>query len=184
MRPDNIHKMKDDFVFNKKTYKEQLRYLKDLFDYQESRQVTIENKLSQLIGQTGIVFSLMSLFIPLFYKEFLLFGTGAKIVLLTPFIISLYKFLFSIHHSAKSLDISKDNYSTGSPTTVTKNHPTPEDFIEEEIKDLFTSITTNSNLNDKKADKLVIAQQYFRRGIYFFGILVVFLSIALFFMNS
>jgi len=179
-----IQDLKNAYVFNVGKQKEHLRYLKELFDYQETRQSTIENKLSQLMGQTGIIFSLTSLFIPLFHKEFSSYELYTRLLLLIPFIISLTMFLVSIYYSTKSLDISKDRYSAGSPKTVTNYYLNTEEFIKVEINDLFTSIVTNTHLNNNKADKLINAQKYFRRGIIILGLLLIIVSIFMFSPNQ
>lgn len=177
---DIILQLKDDFKFNSNTYEIQLTYLKELFEYEETRQNTLDNKLSQLLGQSSIVFSLISLFIPLFYSEFLVLSLFYKILLLAPFVMSLLMFMYSIYYSTKLLDPKKDIYATGTPSTVTKNHDTKEEFIEEQIKDLFFIILNNSYTNTMKVRKIINSQKYLRLGLLFFGVLALLMCITIF----
>lgn len=172
------------YTFSDELYEEHLKYLKEIFQYEESRQIAIENKLSLLIGQTGIVFSLISLFVPLYFDQFWTAETGLKIFLAVPFLLGLAMFLLSIHHSTKTLDVEQYAYASASPTTVLKDHKDIKEFKREEVRDLLISIDKNTAFNMEKAKRLIFAQRFFRLGLFFIAMLAVILCCVIFLMNE
>ena len=53
-------------------------YLKDILSKEDERLVSIESKTAQLISQTGLVFSLLSLFVPFIIDDILLLNVFIK----------------------------------------------------------------------------------------------------------
>lgn len=164
--------------------KEYLRYLDTIFKYEEDRQKTIENKLSQLIGQTGLVFALSSLFIPLFYghlKNTSFYFVFGCIIL---FVIALVMLSWCILIVTKTLDVRLYKYMTGSVSSLNKPYDTIQDFNKIEIEDLKKCIETNSQTNNIKATHLILASRKFAIGIISIGILSLLILSGLMFMDN
>lgn len=151
--------------------KEYLRYLDSLFEYEEDRQKTIENKLSHLIGQTGLVFALSSLFIPLFYSYLRNTSFCLVIVCVILFVIALVMLSWCILIVTKTLDVRHYKYMTGSISSLNKQYDTIQDFNKMEIEDMKKCIETNSITNNLKATHLIRASRKFAIGIISIGIL-------------
>jgi hypothetical protein len=164
-----------EYIYNIELADKQLEYLKERFNYEEQRQSILDNKLSQITGQAGIIFGIVGLFIPLFYGSLAQLPIFLKIVLTILLLISFISFIGSIICSAKSLNIGKFSYSTTSTNTVLKNHQSKQEFITEEINDLIYSIKHNLELNNKKGTYLNKAHFGFKTGIISIGILSIFL---------
>ena len=168
-----------EYIYNEILADKHLEYLKERYSYEEQRQSIIDNKLSQITGQSGIIFGIVGLFIPLFYGSLSQLPVIMKIILSFLLFISFISFVGSIIYSAKSLNIRKFSYSTTSTKTVLKNHQSEQEFVEEEIKDLIYSINHNLELNNIKGTYLNKAHFGFKTGIISIGIL----SILLFFQK-
>jgi hypothetical protein len=68
-------------------------YLKVLDAQESGRQSTIESKTSQLIGQTGIIFTLLGLFITNYISKFSSWPTILQILLIVSFFICFFFYL-------------------------------------------------------------------------------------------
>jgi hypothetical protein len=157
-------------------------YLKDILSKEDERLVSIESKTAQLISQTGLVFSLLSLFVPFIIDDILLLNVFIKV----PFIILLaFAYLFyilAIHSSLKNYNVKKFEYGRNDPSTVIKHQSIEEkEFLKIEIKDALYCINKNIGLNNQKATHLIRGYHFFRYGIIFTSILVVTLCISLLF---
>ena len=141
-----------------------LAYLKELYDYQKNRQQNIESKNAQLVGQTSIIISIVSLFIPLLIDKLSSIYIVLLCSLIFGFTVILFHYLVTIVHSIKTLQINHYPYSTRSTSTLTKdNRATNEiDFINEEIEDLIWSIDKNTIQNNRKGGNLIYATRSFR----------------------
>lgn len=153
-------------------YIERIAYLKDVFQHEESRQATIENKISQLLGQSGIVFSLASLLIPLFYDKLHDYGLMKQIALSALFFASILSYMWSIHKTTQTFQINKFKYSTITAVTMLK-YPVLSKLQEVLITDYIFACKTNTLSNNSKANKLIFANNAFKTGNVFMGILLV-----------
>lgn len=169
-----------DYKYQKEVSNEHLVYLKDLFNEQRDRQATIEGKTSQLVGQSSVVFSLVALFVPLFYDKFSNTDVLVRLVLVSLFILAFLFYLFTIIHSTRNLSIHKYRYSTGDPKTVLKKSGSKK-FIREQISDLIFSIKVNSYSNDQKGTNLILAHRAFSLGNRVLALLALFICILFLF---
>ena len=160
--------------------REYLAYLHGINAARDARQNTIETKTSQIIGQSSIVISIVSLFIPLFADKLADLNYFVKWTLLAVFIILVFHFIFATLHALKNLQIEKSQYMEGSTTTVTKDaRATNEcDFINEQIFDLVRIINHNNPLTNKAAAGLVYASRCFKIGTGTFLIFILTLLIC------
>lgn len=166
-------------IADKKLSKSYLVYLEDLKITQDKRQQTIESKNSQIMGQSSIVISIVSLFVPLFANQLNDLELIFKIPLLVIFVVLFFHFILAIIHAIKMLQIDKTRYMEGSTTTVTKDDraKTEESFINEQIVDLVRMINYNNSVTNLSASNLVYASRCFRVGVITF--LVFILSLLL-----
>ncbi|UPK68305.1 hypothetical protein [Chitinophaga filiformis] len=171
----NYTKVDDD------TTKEHLRYLKELIQTENERQNSIESKTSQLVGQCGLIFSLLGLFVPVYFDKFIDFSLAIKIVLLLPFLSSFLFYILAIIKAIENYNITKYRYISGSVQTVI-NRKTKDDFINSEINDLLLAIKINTQLNNKKGTNLLHAFRSFRFANVCIAILGLFIgSLMLFY---
>ncbi len=161
-----------------------LQYLKDLDTQENDRQSIIETKTSQLIGQTGIIFSLLSLFIPTYIDKFEDVNAIFKLCCVASFIITLSFYLLTIYHATKYLNIHRYKYGQRSATTVMKSYEKKKDFKVEEVKDLLFCIDRNTQVNNLKAGNLINAYRCFKLGNIFIGILSICLLLSFYFKND
>ena len=150
-------------------------YLKILDAQEGSRQTTIESKTSQLIGQTSIIFSILSLFISNYVSKFNSLPFAIKGTLIILFLFSLLLYLSTIFQATKYLNIHKYIYGQRSVSTVRMKFPTETDFKIEEIKDLIYSIERNTLVNNQKCNNLIYAYRSFRIATIGVGLLSVLL---------
>ena len=165
-----------------KMAKSHLKYLEDLKQTQDNRQQTIEAKNSQIMGQSSIVISIVSLFIPILATQFEGLAFYVKIPLILVFLFLVIHFIISLHHALKTLQVDKTRYMEGSTSTVTKeNRATSEkEFIDEQIKDLVLIINYNNSVTNLSASNLVFASRNFRIAIMSFLFFILSLMISFF----
>ena len=150
-----------------------LSYLDKLRQAHSERTQTIETKNSQIIGQSSIVISIISLFIPIFAEHFSQLNIYFKLYLVLIFVLLLLHFILAINHAIKLLLIDKNRYMFGSTSTISseKRPQTTLAFLNEEISDLIKSINFNASATNKMASNLVYASRCFRLGIWYFSVL-------------
>lgn len=157
-------------------------YLKELDKQEDTRRATIDSKISQLIGQTGIIFSILSLFISNYISEFNRSSIILQLVLIILFIIALFFYLYTIIIASNYLNVSKYKYGQRDVATVRKKFNSEDDFKIEEIKDLIYSIERNTMVTNQKCNKLIYAYRSFRIATITVGILSISLITAGYFM--
>lgn len=152
-----------------------IEYLKALDAQEGSRQATIETKTSQLIGQAGIIFSLLSLFIANYISKFSVFPGLIQGLLIFFFLVILFFYLSTIFVATRYMNIAKYAYGQRSVTTVQAKFNTDDDFKIEEIKDLIYSIDRNTKVNNQKSNNLIYAYRSFIVGTVAVGLLSILL---------
>lgn len=159
-----------------------LDYLKSLDAQEVERQATIDTKTSQLIGQTGVIFSLVGLFIPMYIDKFSQLNLIYQVIIIAVFLFTLLFYLLAIAHATKYLNVKNYKYAQRSTETVKKNYEKNKDFRIEEVKDLIYSIEKNTGINNRKAGNLIYGYRAFRAGNILIGILSVLLLFSIYFM--
>jgi hypothetical protein len=157
-----------------------LAYLKALETEENSRQTTIETKTSQLVGQAGIIFSLLSLFIANYISKFTSFPGWVQVLLSVVFLITLCFYLCTIFQATRYLNIRNFHYARRNPETVKTIFASTNAFKIEEIKDLIYSLDKNTQINTRKANFLLYAYRSFRIGTIGVGVLTVLILLAVF----
>lgn len=157
-------------------------FLKSIEAEENARLGLIEAKTSQVISQTGIIFSLLSLFIPIFIDKITSESIIIKVIFIFFLISSYFFYILTIYNAVKNYNIKKFIYSKSSPTNViTYQNLEPDEFYRVEVKDLLYSININLSTNNQKATNLIYAYNSFRLGNIFTAFLGVFLCLLLLF---
>jgi|GEM_PF-923497 len=156
-------------------------YLLRLEDGEEKRLEGIESKTTQLIAQSGIVFSLLSIFIPILVEKsadiFLLYRIAIFVLLL----ISISFYILSIINAAKNYLVNRFQYAAPTPETVIEfGASTKEAFLNEQIKDLIKTIKVGKHQNNRKASNLIHSSRSFQVANIFSAILVIVFALVLF----
>lgn len=159
-----------------------LTYLKEIHEYQQDRRTTIENKNSQLVGQTSIVTSIFALFIPLLIDNLDGVTLWIKVSLSFFFLIIMFHFLLSIIHAIQTFTVDKYKYPGRSTKSVTKTDrkETEIDFINSEIKDLVYIINSTAPIDNIKGGNLIYSARCFKIGNIGFGILTILVIVSTF----
>ncbi|MBK9380918.1 MAG: hypothetical protein IPN39_06285 [Chitinophagaceae bacterium] len=159
-------------------------YLKNLEDEESSRLTLIEGKTSQLISQTGIIFSLLSLFVPILIDKVTDLHFLVKLLLLILLISAFYFYMLTIRNALKNFNVKNFKYSKPSPKNVLKlQEKSLNIFYAEEVRDLLYCINENLKINNKKATNLLHSYNSFKIANTSTGILVAVFSIVLLFFN-
>lgn len=159
-------------------------YLKNIEDEESSRLTLIEGKTSQLISQTGIIFSLLSLFVPILIDKVTDLHFFVKLLLLILLISAFCFYMLTIRNALKNFNVKNFTYSKPSPKNVLNLQNKGLDaFYAEEVRDLLYCINENLKINNRKATNLLHSYNSFKIANTATGILVAFFSIVLLFFN-
>lgn len=161
---------------------EKLAYLRGIYDEENQRQSIVEGKNAQLLGQSGVILSLVGLFIPMYFDKFINSGMFFQILLLTGFLSTLSFYFITIFKSSKYLNADGANYVRKSPGTVDQAFSSKEEFYKEEINDLLVSINSNLLINNQKVKDLKSSYNNFRRANICTAVLSILLLCSMFFI--
>ena len=161
--PKDLNKLDDDFV------NEKINYLKDIFQLEKGRQSSIDNKFTQIIGQSSIVIAVVSIIIPLVNDKFSYSSEYLLLIILIAFlgVFSIYNLTSSIWISIKHLKTR--GYSRPMHNQILYHSKSKlRDFKIDHLINLYNSTNDNIDVNSIKADKVNKAYSRFSRGIVFF----------------
>lgn len=155
-------------------------FLKSLETEENNRLTLIENKTTQLVAQTGVIFALLSLFIPLVTDKIDSFYL--KLLIFIPLGLAFLFYLLTIHNAARNFNVKKFKYSRSLPTNVIKHKDgTIGDFLAEEINDLLHSTRVNLKINNTKASNLIYSYNCFKVANTLTAVLAILLCATLLF---
>jgi hypothetical protein len=162
-----------------------LVFLNRLNDEENNRLTLIESKTSQLISQTGIIFSLLSLFVPLLIDKVSDIPIWTKAILLVLLLLAFFCYILTISNALKNFKITNFRYSSPSAKNVInlQNKPVSE-FYQEVIRDLLHGLQENKKLNNAKATNLLHSYSSFKTANALTAILVSCFCIALLFIKQ
>ena len=164
--------LRNNYTYTGTLTEEHLTVIKDLKNEEESRLSSIENKLSQIITQSGVIFSLTSLLAPIFKDSLSDLSLGIKIVIIICFIASFLSFLFSILVASKIYRIHNFVYIRQNPASVIEKPPIDKgSFLVANIKHLIVEINHNKEVNNIKANLLIYANRLLITGFVSSGLL-------------
>lgn len=157
-------------------------FLRNLQSEENNRLETLETKTSSLVSQSAIVFSLLSLFIPLLMDKASMFPVAIKVLLIFILILSSFFYLLTIRNAIKNYKLSDFKYIQSAPKNVIDFiHSSEELFIAEEVRDLLLAIPRNRHINDRKGTNLMHSYFAFKIANLMTGILIATFSISIIF---
>lgn len=152
---------------------EHKNFLKSVLDDENNRLGFIENKTSQIISQTSIVFSLLGLFVPIIMDRFEDASVYLKVSIIILLLITFSLYLLSITNALKNFDIKKFRYPYSNPANVLDfKDKTIEQFNSELVKDYLFCINKCVQINNEKATNLLHSYKAFKLGNFSTGIIV------------
>lgn len=170
---------------NKESLEAHKQFLNSIIDEENNRLNLIENKTSQLVSQTGVIFSLLSLFIPIFIDKINDVSIVLRIIFILLLILAFTFYLLTLNNAIKNFNVKNFIYSKPSPLNVLNHQEkTVTDFMYIEIKDLLYSINTNLKTNNTKATNLIHSYNSFKIANFTTAILVFLICTSLLFTNK
>lgn len=173
---------KNELKQNKDLLDDHINYLLRIFENEDKRLIIIENKVTQLINQSGLIISIIAFIIPLFYDKLNCVNVYIKTSLGSIFIITIILIGISIYIASGIFKIHKFQYADCSEDTLKKEFKKVKDFKKEYISDLDYCISKNRGLNNEKGSILIKANKLFIFGIYSLILLAIMLIITYFFI--
>lgn len=160
-------------------------FLKSTLDGENSRLEVIENKTNQLVSQTSVVFSLLSLTIPIIIDKTGNTGILFRLTLIVCVLISFSFYFLAIFNALKNFNVNNFNYSVPSPSNVLDfKDKTEEEFEAELVRDYLYSINVNIEINNIKATNLLHSNTAFKFGNIFTATIVILISCFVLFFNT
>lgn len=133
----------------------------------------VENKTTQIISQTSIVFSLVGLIIPIIIDRFDDIYFPIRIVLIMLLIGGFFMYLLSINNALKNFNIKNFKYPYANPSNVIDlKDKSLEEFNSELVRDYLYSINKTVQINNVKGSNLLHAYQAFKIANYITGIII------------
>jgi len=155
-------------------------FLRNLEADENTRLSAIESKSSLLAAQTGIIFSLLGLSIPLLVDKMNGQLFVLKIILVTTLLLAILTYLLTIRNALKNFKIHNFQYSKPSPKNVLKLQAKSEaDFYVEEVQDILYGLNQNTKETNRKGTNLIHAYNAFRIANIITALLVVEFCVAL-----
>ena len=152
---------------------EHRNFLKSVLEDENNRLGFIENKTSQIISQTSIVFSLVGLFVPIIMDRFEGAAIFLKFLIIILLLITFSFYLLSITNALKNFDIKKFRYPYTNPANVLDfKEKSIEEFNSELVRDYLFCINKSIQINNEKATNLLHAYKAFKFGNFSTGIIV------------
>lgn len=160
-------------------------FLKSLLEEENNRLGYIENKTSQIISQTSIVFSLVGLFVPLIIDRFEDASLYLKILIIILLLLTFSFYLLAITNALKNFDVKKFKYPYANLTTVLNSKDKSiAEFNSELVRDYLYCINKTIQINNLKATNLLHGYKSFKLGNFSTGIIVIIVCSMLLFTKS
>jgi hypothetical protein len=149
-------------------------FLKSALEEENNRLGFIENKTSQIISQTSIVFSLVGLFIPLLINRFESESIILRVLIILLLLITFILYLLSITNALKNFNVKKFRYPySNSKNVINLKDKSKEHFNSELVRDYLYCIDETVRINNLKGTNLLHAYKSFKLGNYFTGVIVI-----------
>jgi len=157
-------------------------FLKSALEEENNRLIAIEGKTNQLVSQTSVVFSLLSLTIPILIDKLADANIIIKIILLSLVLAAFAFYILAIFNALKNFNVKNFNYFVAGPGNVLDfMNNTEEEFEAELVRDYLDSINNNIAVNNIKATNLLHSNNAFKIGNIITMILVVAISFVVLF---
>lgn len=114
--------------------------MKEIERKEDERLSVIDTKTSQMITFSGIIFSALSLFIPILIGKVADQSLYGRVLFIIILILTFVFYILTIYNAAKNYNIGKFIYSGSDPNNVIKyQNKKANKFISIEIQDLLYS---------------------------------------------
>jgi len=161
-----------------------VNYLNRLADDENGRLALLESKTSQLVAQTGIIFSLLSLFVPLLIEKVTDFPVLIRVTLMLLLILAFLAYMLTIRNALKNFKVNKFQYSRpGAINVISYQDKSIADFHTEVVKDLIKGLKHNTKINNLKATNLIHSYNAFKAGNFITGLLVTLMCATILFFK-
>ena len=185
VRPYNYDSNSYDLNSDINKIKAHKEFLKSTLDEENRRLEAIENKTNQLVSQTSVVFSLLSLTIPIIIDKTGDTGILFRLALVIFVLISFSFYFLAIFNALKNFNVNNFNYSVPSPSNVLDfKDKTEEEFEAELVRDYLYSINVNIGINNVKATNLLHSNRAFKFGNIFTATIVILITCLVLFFNT
>jgi hypothetical protein len=165
----------NDYNLSKKKEKIQAHkeFLLSILQEENNRLNYLENKTTQIISQTSIIFSLVGLIIPIIIDRFDDINLYIKVILILSLIIGFFMYLLAITNALKNFNIKKYQYPYPNPANViTLKDSSIEEFYSELVRDYLYSINKTIHINNIKGSNLLHAYKAFKIANYITGFII------------
>jgi len=145
----------------------------------------VENKTTQIISQTSIVFSLVGLIIPIVIDRFDDIYFSIRVILILLLISGFFMYLLSISNALKNFNIKNFKYPYANPANVIDlKDKSIAEFNSELIRDYLYSINKTVHINNVKGSNLLHAYKSFKIANYITGIIVILICFLILFTKQ
>jgi hypothetical protein len=171
------------------TLDQHLEFIKDTYEKEDERKETLEAKAGQLLGQAGLILSLVGIITPLIADSLSQLPKPLLYLITALFVVTIILFTNSIYHASMLNKVLQWQYMRPSPDNIFKEYndvaiPTSVDpgnrYKSELIVDYYNSIKRNSNNNNQKANFLNYAAHSFSTALLLTSTLILFVCTGLF----
>jgi len=183
-READLETLRLNYKYQKDISEQHLTTIKELVSDEETRHSSIETKISNVITQAGLVFSITAIIAPFFNDTINSQNLGIKIVVLIIFILAFSAYVASILFATQIFGINKFMYKKTSLASVIDSGATYDDIVVKRIKDLIYQHRGNKEINNKKADILIYANRWFVSGFILSGMLTGLITVSLIFVDK
>ncbi|NGM72759.1 hypothetical protein [Sphingobacterium sp. SGL-16] len=162
-----------------------LNFLKNIEDQEEKRLESIDNKTSNLIAQTAVVFSLVGLFMPFLMEKMTDLNILIRIISVLFLVVTCFLYILAIINAIKNYHISNFNYIKPSAKNVIEfKDKETQNFVAEEVRDLLYAIPINRFNNDIKGTNLLHSYNAFKLANLLTGILIATFCFSMLFLQK
>lgn len=185
VNPYNYDSSKYDVKTSLSKIKAHKDFLKSAIEEENNRLIAIESKTNQLVSQTSVVFSLLSLTIPIVIDKTGDSNIYLRICLIILVLIAFAFYFLAIFNALKNFNVKNFKYFVAGPANVIDlKDKSEEDFEAELVRDYLDSINNNISVNNIKATNLLHSNNAFKIGNVFTIILILLICLMVLFIKK
>lgn len=160
-------------------------FLKSTLNEENDRLIAIEGKTNQLVSQTSVVFSLLSLTIPILIDKLDNTNIVIRILLIFLVLIAFAFYSLAIFNALKNFNVKNFKYFVSSPENVLNLKAKSEEKFEAEVvRDYLDSINNNISVNNTKATNLLHSNNAFKIGNIITILIIFTISVMILFLEE
>lgn len=185
VKPYNYDSSKYDVQSSLSKIKAHKDFLKSAIEEENNRLIAIESKTNQLVSQTSVVFSLLSLTIPILIDKSEDANVYLRVSLIILVLIAFAFYFLAIFNALKNFNVKNFKYFVAGPANVIDlKDKSEEDFEAELVRDYLDSINNNIAVNNTKATNLLHSNNAFKIGNVFTVIIILLISVMVLFIKN